>query len=418
MFKWIARIILGGFTLLLVLGVGFGGGVLVDRYTLVQPVAAQAQSLPTSSPLDLSLLTQAYQIIQKNYVDQSAIQPTQLIYGAISGMVSALGDTGHSRFMTPEMIKEENTQTSGEFEGIGAEVTINNNGQVVVVAPIDGSPAQKAGVKAGDIIIKVDGVDVSGMSLQTVVDKVLGPAGTKVTLTLQDPASNALRDVTITRAKVQINNVSWQMLPGSTIAHVRIAEFSNGVTKDLQQALQAARQQGATGVILDLRNNPGGLLSEAVGVASQFLSSGNVLQVRDAQGKVQDIAVEKGGVATDLPVVVLINQGTASAAEIVSGALQDAGRARLLGETTFGTGTVLNDFPLSDGSEVLLATQEWLTPKGRLIWHQGIQPDVAVTLPENVTPLTPDLERQMTATQLQTSQDIQLLRAVQLLTQS
>ena len=247
---------------------------------------------------------------------------------------------------------------------------MNNNGQVVIVAPIDGSPAQAAGVKAGDIIVKVDGVDLTGMSLSDVVSKVLGPAGTKVTITLQDPKTGAIRDVTITRAKINVKNVTWIMLPGTTIADVRIAGFSQGVTNDLRTALKQIQAQGATGIVLDLRNDPGGLLDEAIGVTSQFLGSGNVLLVKDAQGQEQAIPVRSGGLAVNIPMVVLVNQGTASAAEIVSGALQDAHRATVIGETTFGTGTVLNGFSLSDGSQILLATEEWLTPNGRVIWHK------------------------------------------------
>jgi carboxyl-terminal processing protease len=393
------------------LGAGFAGGVLVDHF-LISPTTASAQTQSNN----LNLVNQAYQIIQQNYVDQSAVNQTQLEYGAISGMVNALGDTGHSRFLTPQMVQEENNFTQGSFDGIGAEVAMNASGQVVIVAPIDGSPAQKAGVKAGDIMLKVNGQDLTGLSLSDVVSMVLGPAGTQVTLTLQDPTSGAIRDVTITRAKITVQNVTWAMLPGTTIADIRIAGFSQGVTNDLITALNQAKAQGATSIVLDLRNNPGGLLNEAVGVASQFLSSGNVLLVKNVQGQEQAIPVEAGGVATSIPMVVLVNQGTASASEIVAGALQDAHRATLIGETTFGTGTVLNAFPLSDGSQILLATEEWLTPSGRVIWHKGISPDITVSLSSSVTPLTPDGLQGMTATQLQSSQDVQLLKGISELT--
>ncbi len=395
------------------LGVGFAGGVLVDHF-LITPTTAAAQ---TQSNNNLDLVNQAYQIIQQNYVDRSAVNQTQLEYGAISGMVDSLGDTGHSRFLTPQMVQEENNFTQGSFDGIGAEVSMNANGQVVIVAPIDGSPAQAAGVKPGDIILKVDGQDMTGMSLSDVVSKVLGPAGTQVTLTLQDPKTGATRDLTITRAKITVQNVTWIMLPGTKIADIRIAGFSEGVTNDLRTAIQQAQAQGATSIILDLRNDPGGLLNEAVGVTSQFLSSGNVLLVKNAQGQEQAVPVESGGLATNMPMVVLVNQGTASAAEIVAGALQDYHRATLIGETTFGTGTVLNAFPLTDGSEVLLATEEWLTPNGRVIWHKGISPDITVSLANTITPFVPEAGRGMTAAQLQATQDAQLLKAISELTQ-
>jgi len=396
------------------LGVGFAGGVLVDHF-LITPTIASASTQSQSNGLEL--VNQAYQIIQQHYVDRSAVQQTQLEYGAISGMVDSLGDTGHSRFLTPQMVKEENNFTQGLFEGIGAEVSLNNNGQVVIVAPIDGSPAQAAGVKPGDIMLKVDEVDLTGLSLSDVVSKVLGPAGTQVTITLQDPGTGAIRDVTITRAKITIQNVTWVMLPGTTIADVRIAAFSQGVTKDLRTALQQIQAQGATSIVLDLRNDPGGLLDEAIGVTSQFLGSGKVLLVKDAQGNEQSYPVRSGGLALNIPMVVLVNQGTASAAEIVAGALQDAHRATLMGETTFGTGTVLNGFPLSDGSQILLATEEWLTPAGRVIWHKGIAPDVSVSLASTITPFVPEAGIGMTAAQLQSSQDVQLIKAIDQLSQ-
>jgi carboxyl-terminal processing protease len=396
------------------LSAGFAGGVLVDHF-LITPTIASARTQTQSNGLDL--VNQAYQIIQQNYVDQSAVQQTQLEYGAISGMVDTLGDTGHSRFLTPQMVQEENNFTQGSFEGIGAEVAMNKDGQVVIVTPIDGSPALAAGLKPGDIMLKVDGVDLTGLSLNDVVSKVLGPAGTKVSITLQDPNTGAIRDVTITRAKITIQNVTWIMLPGTTIADVRIAAFSQGVTKDLRTALQQIQAQGATSIILDLRNDPGGLLDEAIGVTSQFLVSGNVLLVKNAQGQEQAVPVQSGGLAVNIPMVVLVNQGTGSAAEIVAGALQDAHRGTLIGETTFGTGTVLNGFNLSDGSQILLATDEWLTPNGRVIWHKGITPDVNVSLVSNVTPFVPEAGRTVTAAQLQSNQDAQLLKAINELSQ-
>jgi carboxyl-terminal processing protease len=406
------RIIIFLLILPLFLGIGFAGGILADHF-LITPTIASAQSLTPTDGLDL--VNQAYQIIQQNYVDRSAVQQTPLEYGAISGMVDALGDTGHSRFLTPQMVQEQNNFTKGSFEGIGAEVTMKD-GHVVIVAPMDGSPAQAAGVKPGDIIVKVDGFDVTGQSLNDVVSKVLGPAGSNVTITLQDPKTGTTRDVTITRAKINLQNITWSMLPGTTIAHLRIAAFSQGVTKDLQTALTQIKTQGATGIILDLRNDPGGLLDESIGVTSQFLGSGNVLRIRNAQGQEQAVPVKSGGLAVDIPVVVLVNQGTGSAAEIVAGALQDAHRASLIGETTFGTGTVLNQFSLSDGSEILLATEEWLTPNGRTIWHQGINPDETVSMSTDVRPLTPKNEQNMKAVDLQSSDDIQLLKAIEKLT--
>ena len=399
--------------IILMTGSGFAGGVVVDR--LAQPpVKTETITVPAGSSTDFQLMVDAWTLIHKNYVDQSAVKDSVLTYAAISGMVDSLGDTGHSRFLSPDMVKSEQQFTNGSFEGIGAEVQMQNN-HVVIVAPIDGSPAQKAGVAPGDIILKVDGVDMTGQSLEAVVQRILGPAGTKVTITLQNPETKVVRDLTITRAKITVENVTWSMIPGTTIAHIHISGFSNGVTQQLKTILGNIQAQGATGLILDLRNDPGGLLSESIGVTSQFLTGGSVLEEKDVNGTIHQEPVQAGGLAPNIPMVVLINQGTASAAEIVSGAIQDAKRAPLVGATTFGTGTVLEEFSLPDQSAMLLATQEWLTPKGRTIWHQGISPDQSISLPSDTIPLFPSAESSLTPAQVQSSGDAQLLKALQIL---
>ncbi len=393
----------------LALGLGLTGGIVLDRQVL-----NVATSAPSPTGPDVQLIQDAWRTIQQQYVDRTAVQTQTLTYGAISGMVEALGDTGHSRFLSPEMLKAEHNSLNGQFEGIGAEVQEAGD-HVAIVAPFDNSPAQQAGLQAGDIILKVNGDDVGGLPLFQVIQRILGPAGTTVTLTISTPATGKVRDVTLTRAKITIRNVTWQQVPGTTLADVRIAGFSKGVSQDLQQALAEIKAQKLTGIVLDLRNNPGGLLDEAIGVVSQFVANGNALEEQDAAGKVTPIPVTHQYPVTDLPLVVLINQGSASAAEITAGALQDAGRATLIGETTFGTGTVLNDFNLPDGSALLLAVQEWLTPKGRVIWHHGISPDEQVSLPATAHLLLPEAERTMTPDQVKASDDTQFLRALNLL---
>jgi carboxyl-terminal processing protease len=416
--------ILGGILALLVLGLA--GGIVLDRQLLVSTggqdlVSLVAGTPPTGIPSDavpeFELMAEAWNLIEARYVDRPAVQPRQMTYGAIGGMVDSLGDTGHSRFLSPEMVQAEQNFNQGQFEGIGVYVEMKD-GHLVIVAPIDGSPAQQAGLQAGEIIMAVEGQNTADMPMDQVVGLIMGPAGTSVTLTVLNPDTGQSRDVTVTRARIDIQNVIWHQLPGTQVAHLRIVAFSQGVTEDLKKALAEIQREGLDGIILDLRSNPGGLLDEAVGTASQFLAGGNVLLVQDAQGNTTPVPVQGGGVMTDIPLVILINEGTASASEIVSGALQDAGRARLVGETTFGTGTVLNQFDLSDGSALLLATEEWLTPEGRVIWHQGIAPDVEVALPANASPLLPMAEEGLTAEQLQASDDAQLLKALELLTGS
>jgi carboxyl-terminal processing protease len=236
-----------------------------------------------------------------------------------------------------------------------------------------------------------------------------------VKLLILTPSTNLQKEYTLTRAKIILVNVTWQLLPGTKIAHLRIAQFSSGVDADLKKALAQIKAQGMTGIILDLRNNPGGLVSEVVKTTSEFVASGDVYLEKDAAGRVRHIPVTGNGSATAIPMVVLINSGSASGSEILAGALQDAGRAKLIGETTFGTGTVLEQFNLNDGSVLLVAVDEWLTPTGRVIWHKGIAPNTEVKLDLNVSPLTPDQEKTLDAAGLQASKDTQLLKALSLL---
>jgi carboxyl-terminal processing protease len=382
----------------------------------VLSVSLPSKKIPQDAKADFALMAEAWNAIHDRYVDQASIQPVSLTYGAISGMVAALGDTGHSGFLSPEMIKEEEEFTAGKYEGIGAEVKMKEN-HVVIVTPLDNSPAQKAGLQSGQIILAVNGQDIMGLNLFQVVKRISGPAGTRVSLRILDSKTGLAREVSLVRAAITMNNVTWRRLPATRIAHLRIAGFSEGVSKDLKSALSAIMAQDLKGLILDLRNNPGGLLKEAVSTASQFLSKGNVLLEKDAAGRITSLAVEKGGQALSIPMVVLVNGGTASAAEIVAGALQDHGRAKLVGATTFGTGTVLQQFPLSDGSALLLAVQEWLTPNGSKIWHKGITPNDVVSLPEGVSPVFPEEEQDMTPQKLKAGKDTQLLKALGLVTE-
>ncbi len=372
-----------------------------------------SKEIPADSKSDFALMAEAWNTIQKVYVDRSAVKPRILTYGAINGMVESLGDSGHSTFLTPEMIKERQKETDGRYKGVGIELRMEK-GHVLIVAPLDGSPAQKAGLRSGEFITGVDGKSLIGFDLIQIVGLISGPAGRSVRLTIFDPAADSSKDVILTRASITIENVRWKHIPGTGIAQLSIAGFSKGVTKDLRKALNKIRTQGIRGIILDLRDDPGGLLEEAVGCTSQFLGEGNILLEKNVAGKIRPVPVLHGGEATKIPLVVLINGGTASAAEIMAGAIQDVGRAKLVGNKTFGTGTVLEQFNLSDGSALMLAVEEWLTPKGHSIWHNGITPDIDVTLSEGSRPLLPDEEKNLTQSKLLANGDTQLLTAIKL----
>ena len=405
------------------LGVGvFLVAVLGLRIVAVGPHLAPSVfvargDVPDKGALDFHLLSEAWDALERHYVDKAALQQKKLTYGAISGMVNALGDTGHSGFLTPQMVAQERDFRKNRFEGIGAEIQ-TKSGHVVIVAPLDNSPALRAGLRPGDVILKVNGESVSGLLLPEAVERIRGTPGTSVTLTIMTPATGRTQDVTLVRQAIKINNVTWLRVPGTAIAQVRIASFSQDAASHLRDALESVRAERLSGIVLDLRNNPGGILDEVVRAASLFLAGGNVLLVKDAEGKITPVPVTRGGLVPNLPTVVLVNNGTASAAEIMAGALKDAHRAPLVGETTFGTGTVLRQFGLSDGSALLIAIEEWLTPNGQTIWHKGITPDFIVSLPPDVLPTLPSAERDMTPAELRAAGDTQLSRALQILTSS
>lgn len=388
----------------------FGAGVVFANSDFLKPGVVRA----ADQPPEFAVFWQVWNIVQNRFVDREALKPTNLTYGAINGLINALGDEGHTRFLTPEEMKQQETNMSGKFYGIGAQVGVEN-GLPIIVSPFDGSPADQAGVKAGDIILEVNGEDVTTLPLNDVVNRIRGEEGTQVILALFRPDTNKSFEVKIVRAEINIPAATWAMAPGTKVAVIRMSQFSANLNDELVKAITEAKAAGAISLVIDVRNNPGGLLEQAVKVTSQFVKEGEVLLQEDAQGNREKFPVEPDGIAADIPMVVLINRGSASAAEIFAGAIQDHQRAEVVGQTTFGTGTVLQPFNLDDGSGLLLGTSQWLTPKGRLIRKHGIEPDVTVEIPIGADMLTPLKLKDLTKDKLLQSEDLQMLKALELL---
>jgi carboxyl-terminal processing protease len=397
----------------------FVAGAAADSSGLLGAPAAPAPTTTTAGPThsdaasELALIDQAWQTIHDHYVDAKNLDNQALAYAAIRGMTDAVGDEGHTTFLTADEAKAVDESLSGTFVGIGVQVS-GQTDQVVISSVIPNTPAEEAGLRRGDTIVAVNGQSTAGETVDQVVTRVRGPEGEKVTLTIRR-SGVADFDVTIVRRKFDLPLISWAMVPGRTIAVIRLEQFATGATRALEDAITKAKAAGATAIVFDLRGNPGGYVNEAVGVASQFVGSGIVYRSVDASGVEKDQSVEPGGLDTKGPLVVLADGDTASAAEIVTGALQDAGRAKVVGQKTFGTGTVLGRFDLADGSSLRIGVERWLTRNGRPIWHEGLQPDVPVALPTDVPLLVPDALRDMTAAQLASSSDAQLLKALDLL---
>ncbi|MEX2183412.1 MAG: S41 family peptidase [Chloroflexota bacterium] len=395
-------------------GIGVGG-VLVGATGGTAIATADPTTGPAASaPTEFGLIREAWDTIHEQYVARGELDDRALIYGAIDGMTDAVGDTGHTDFMTPEERADRNDALSGSYVGIGVRIDPNDAGLPRIVGVFPDSPAKAAGLLVGDVIVAVDGRSTVDQTIDQVATWVRGEAGTTVTITVRADGTGPERTMDIVRADVPIQPVSWVLVPGTTTALIRLEQFSSGAGDDIVRALTDARAAGADRIVLDLRGNPGGYVNEAVGIASQFLRTGVVYVERDADGNEKPNEVSPGGVATDLPLVVIVDASTASSSEIVSGALQDAGRATIVGETTYGTGTVLGEFALSDGSALRIGTVEWLTPSGRRIWHEGIAPDVPVALAEGTSPLLPDDLRGMRPDQVATMDDAPLARALEL----
>jgi len=362
--------------LVFVFGVWVGQNAVLPFGERTALINISNKKAPSEVQVDFSPFWNVWEKITADYLDRAKLDPQKLLYGAISGMVNAVGDP-YTVFLDPDENRQFALSLSGTYEGVGIELDIRDN-KLVVVAPIDGSPAAKAGVRAGDAILQINGTDTSALTIQEAVNKIRGKAGTSVKLQLS--RDGKVFDVTLTRAAITIKSVEFTDL-GAGVAQVKITRFGDNTEKEWGEAVNKVATAGFNKVVLDLRNNPGGLLETAIVVIGDFVPKGTAAVLEeDSSGRRTSLATEKDPRLTGVKLVILINKGSASASEIVAGALRDDLHTKLVGETSFGKGTIQKPENLPDGSGLHITIAKWLTPSGFWVHKVGLEPDYEVKL--------------------------------------
>ncbi|MER3543341.1 MAG: peptidase S41 [Chloroflexota bacterium] len=394
----VGPIVIGLIAALLLSAMMFAAGYALATWQASAP--ARQANTPDSLAQTFAPFWETWNLVHEEYYRQP-VSDTLLVRGAIQGMLQSLGDA-HTGYMPPSQFNIATSDIQGQLEGIGAEVD-SRNGELTIVAPLPDSPAEKAGLQPGDVIVTVDGREVTGMPLLDAIMLVRGPAGTTVHLEVRRAGQDRLLQFDIVRARIQIASVTSRLLEGG-YAYVRISTFGDRTTEELRQALQTLLAQNPKGLILDLRGNPGGNLYTALDVASQFIKDGPIMIEEWGDGRRKTFNADGRGLATGIPLMVLVDQGSASASEIVAGAIQDRGRGRLVGEKTFGKGTVQDWRALDEGRNggVRITIARWLTPNGRWVHEAGLTPDILVVRsPEDVQAgRDPQLEAALNALKL------------------
>ncbi len=355
-----------------------GLGALAARL----PVAVFGEvALPAEDRQRFADLWEAWDLATREFYQPERIDRQRMVYGAVRGMLEALDDP-YTAFLDPAHGQIADSDLRGSFDGVGIQLD-SRDGKLIVIAPLDGSPGEQAGLLPGDVITQIDGTDVQGMPLSRAVLLIRGPRGTSVTLTIERENLSAPLTLTIPREEIKVDSVRSRMLEYG-VGYLRISTFNGQTSVETDAALRALLDQHPRGIVLDLRSNPGGSVSAAVDVASEFLDHGVILYQQPANGERQATLARPGGLATTIPLVVLVNHGSASASEIVAAALRDNGRALLIGDRTFGKGTVQTLHELSDHATVRITMAQWLTPNGEPIHGVGLEPDIAVSQPASL----------------------------------
>ncbi|MFA5207801.1 MAG: S41 family peptidase [Candidatus Paceibacterota bacterium] len=331
--------------------------------------------------IDFSLLKKVWDQVSTDYVDPSKIDKTKMTYGAIAGMVEAIGDP-YTEFFNPEEAKKLEEDLAGSFEGIGLQIGVKDD-QIIAISPIKGTPAEKAGLRPGDLILAVDKTPTTGLSVDEVVNIIRGPKDTKVTLTISREETGT-KDIEITRAIIKVPSMDYEIKEianGKKIAHITLYQFSDSASQDFKNSAIEILNNNVSGIILDVRSNPGGLVNQATAIAGWFLERGQLIVIeKDKNGEQVELKSNGPSNFASLPVVVLINDGSASASEILAGALKDDRQIPIIGTKSFGKGTVQQITSLDDGSSLKITTAKWYTPSGVAIQDTGIEPDIKVDL--------------------------------------
>lgn len=363
--------------------IGFAVGqkkISVERRGFI-PQITVTNSLPSENQtVDFSLFWNVWETLPKSYIDKSAFDGQKLLYGAISGMVRALGDP-YTAFLNPEQNEAVKDELAGSYEGVGIQIGFNEDNRLVVIAPLKGTPAERAGLLARDLILKIGDKETIDITLPEAVDLIRGPAGSKVKLLLQHEGETETYEVEIERAKIEVRSVDleFRQKDQTEVAIIKVSRFGDKTNSEWDEVIGQVLQRNVRGMIVDMRNNPGGLLSSSVYVASEFVD-GTIVKQEAADGSVQSLTASRKGKMEKTKLVVLINEGSASAAEIFAGAMQDKNRAKIIGQKSFGKGTVQDVVDLPGGAGLHVTVAKWLTPKGKSIHGEGIKPDIEVAI--------------------------------------